>query len=417
MTNDLWAKGGFTLRILADGARRDAIVSVTDPFAVIGRAPGAAVVFDDPAVSARHAYLHLDRRGLFAVDLATRTGTRVGPSGGPAGWLAPGDRVEVAGREVEVLALRLDQDEDAAGTDVFEIEPASPLDDTGNAPIARLTLFPESAPRDPLSLNSRLVFVGRSPACAVPVDSPTALRVQCVLVRDETGAYVVDLVGRGTWKNGRPLRGAEALADGDSLMVGSARYQCRVEPPGPLAYRPALSLGIGSTAPESMSTSTELANLVAAAPPMHLVPADAQAAVLGWLMNQLQSRQDEASRRQADLQVELVKLVAEIHRDNHAVLNRHLERSDALRRELAEVREELRRRFGPGTSPSHAGPASLNAPRLPPLKIVPAAPPEDPAAAASWLLSRVNQLEQENRKGWKDLLGRLVGNSGDDARG
>ena len=127
------------------------------------------------------------------------------------------------------------------------------------------------------------------------------------------------------------------------------------------------------------------------------------------MMGQLQSRQDDSSRRQAEFQTELVRLVAEIHRDNHAVLNRHLERADAIHRELSEIREEMKRRFG------DAGPGlpALSGPRPAPLKIAPAAPPDNPEAAANWLINRVNQLDQESRSSWKDLLGRLSGRKED----
>lgn len=425
----LWSSGGFTLRIApeAGGRGRGAavVVDVAAPFAVVGRAAGVAVRIDDPAVSSRHAYLHADARGLFAVDLATRTGTRVGAAGASSGWLRPGDRLEIAGREIELLDLRIDGDgADAVGTDHDLAlpaprgrEPASPLDDTGGVPLMRLTLYPEAPPCEPLSLNSEMVFVGRSPACGVPVASPSAMRVQCVLVRGVRGAYAVDLVGRGTWVNDRPVAGAAALADGDNLMVGSSRFGCRVEAFG--ASRPGLpaSLGIGSPSTVPSEWPTELVPADASTwgrddgsgPPLHLIPPEAQAAVLGWMMGQIQGRQDEGIRRQAEFQTELVRLVAEIHRDNHAVLNRHLERADAIHRELSELRDELKRRFGvdaPGFS-------ALSAPRPQPLKIAPAPPPESPEAAANWLIARVNQLDQENRKGWKDLLGRLSGRKED----
>ena len=123
----LWCQGGFTLRI-SGGAD----VEVGAPFGVVGRASGGAVVIDDPAASSRHVYLHLDGRGLFAVDLATRTGTRVGPGGGLSGWLRPGDRLEVAGREIELVEVRLGPGEPQA-----EARPAaSPLDDAGEASLA-----------------------------------------------------------------------------------------------------------------------------------------------------------------------------------------------------------------------------------------------------------------------------------------
>ena len=122
-------------------------------------------------------------------------------------------------------------------------------------------------------------------------------------------------------------------------------------------------------------------------------------------MGQLQGRQDEAHRRQSDFQTELVRLVAEIHRDNQAVLQRHLERADAVHRELAEIRDAMKDRLGGDAAHFPA----LSGPKLPPLRIAPVAPPDDPEAAANWLINRVNQLDQESRSSWKDLLGRLSG--------
>ncbi len=419
----LWCSGGFTLRLLPvnEGQGASSLVKVDTPFALVGRGPGASVRIDDPAVSSRHAYLHLDHRGLFAVDLATRTGTRVGSDRSPSGWLQAGDRLEVAGRVLEVVALHVDHETDHDRDFVGDLPaspiPENPLDDTGDRRLVRLTLYPEGPPQEPLSLNSELVFVGRSSACGVPVDSPSAMRVQCVLVRGENAAHLVDLVGRGTWLNDRPVVKVAPLTDGDNLMVGSARFSCRLEPfqtqhPG----LPALSLGIGLPATGGTSWPTELVPMAnspsawgvdsSTGPPLHLIPAEAQGAVLGWMMGQIQGRQDEAIRRQSDFQTELVRLVAEIHRDNHAVLNRHLERADAIHRELSELRDELKKRFG---EQAVAAMPALNVPRPAQLKVTPTAPPDSPEAAANWLISRVNQLDQENRKGWKDLLGRLSG--------
>jgi pSer/pThr/pTyr-binding forkhead associated (FHA) protein len=410
----LWCSGGFTLRVL--GSRSGPTASVSRPFGVIGRAPGGALVLDDPAVSSRHVYLHLDQRGLFAVDLATRTGTRIGTGGGPSGWLAPGDRIELAGRTIEVVEIRLDNDQDTPPGSLQE----NPLDDAGSAFLARLTLFPESNPEEPLALNSELVFAGRSPSCAVPVSSDSAMRVQCVFVRAPTAVYVVDLVGRGTWRNNRPVIGAARLLDGDSLMIGAARFNCRISPAGTShrAGPPMLSLGVGSTAtsiptlpalftptPDSFPSPIS-DSLVPPADVLNLIPVEAQAQVLGWLMSQVQSRQDESSRRQSEFQTELVRLVAEIHRDNQSVLQRHLERAEAIHEELAEIRDEMKQRFGDEAVKQFP---ALAAPKPPPLRIAPVAPPENPEAAANWLINRVNQLDQESRSTWKDLIGRLAG--------
>ena len=103
-------------------------------------------MIDDPAVSSRHAYLHLDRRGLFAVDLATRTGTRVGPDRAPAGWLRPGDRLEIAGREIEVLALRLDDDSARDARRGPGRRRPTPWTTPATPRFVRLTLYPETGP-------------------------------------------------------------------------------------------------------------------------------------------------------------------------------------------------------------------------------------------------------------------------------
>lgn len=407
----LWASGGFTLKIVSPRGAETIVLG--QPHAVLGRASADGLTLDDPAVSSRHAYLHLDPRGLFVVDLATRTGTRVGPSGLASGWLRPGQFFEVAGRRIELIDAPLRGPDDDAPAAFGPGEPPSPLDDAGDRPLARLTLFPDDSPAEPLLLNSEFVFVGRSPACGVPVIGQSAMRVHCVLVRGRDSAFVVDLVGRGVWRNDRPVRGGEPLDDGDSLMVGSSRFQCRIEPPGgpPRAGLPAI-LGptMTSASPLAMTVSPAGETILegfASPPPLHLVPAEAQAAVLGWMMGQIQAKQDDAARRQSEFQTELVRLVAEIHRDSHGLLNRHLERADAIHKELSELREEIRKKFGENATPAPA----LEPPKPPPLKIQPAPPPESPQEAANWLIARVNQLDQENRKGWKDLLTRLSGRS------
>ncbi len=39
----------------------------------------------------------------------------------------------------------------------------------------------------------------------------------------------------------------------------------------------------------------------------------------------------------------------------------------------------------------------------------PPPPAGDPDATTAWLIERIHRLDQENRSGWKDLIGRLAG--------
>jgi hypothetical protein len=81
-------------------------------------------------------------------------------------------------------------------------------------------------------------------------------------------------------------------------------------------------------------------------------------------------------------------------------------KADSVHRELAEIRDAMKDRFGGEAVRDFP---ALSGPKLPPLRIAQVAPPDDPEAAANWLINRVNQLDQESRSSWKDLLGRLSG--------
>lgn len=217
------------------------------------------MVIQDAAVSGRHVYFHLDRRGVFAVDLATRTGARIGPEGMPWAWLDRGDSLEVAGHRVELVDWHLDDAEPAP-----ESEPVCPLDDAGSSDLARLTLYPEAPGRNPLTLNSRLVFAGRSTSCGVLLDELPAMRVHCVLIRGRSRVRggpggPGDLAQRGAGGKGRgPL--VRRFPHDRHRAVPVPRRAARLAP-----NLPALALGVGSTDPVPFAQTTLLEEF--AAPP------------------------------------------------------------------------------------------------------------------------------------------------------
>jgi signal transduction histidine kinase len=90
-----WVEGDMMVRVAGEGATNDRMVKVDRPFALVGRSRNADLVIADQAVSSSHAYLHLDRRGVYVVDLVTRSGVRINGVDEAAGWLRPGDRIEI----------------------------------------------------------------------------------------------------------------------------------------------------------------------------------------------------------------------------------------------------------------------------------------------------------------------------------
>ena len=131
----------------------------------------------------------------------TRTGTRINGTDRMVGWLRPGDWLEVAGRRVELLRVRI-------GGAVRRARPAatttcSPTPAT--APLVGVTLEPRRRDDPPWVLGSELVFLGWSASCGIQVKDTAVARTHCALVRTAAAAYLVDLCGRQTWVEDRPV--------------------------------------------------------------------------------------------------------------------------------------------------------------------------------------------------------------------
>jgi pSer/pThr/pTyr-binding forkhead associated (FHA) protein len=410
----LWIEGDMMFRVHRVGVEPDRLVKVRHPYAVLGRTGHAALALDDRDANARHAYLHLDARGVYAVDLVTRTGTRI--NGGPrnAGWLRPGDWLEVAGRKIELQRIRI-------GGHTVEPPPcdADPLADIGQDTLAPVALEPRRGTDPPWILASELVFLGSSPSCGIQIKDHDVARTHCALFRDRAGAYLVDLCGRQTWVEDQPVQGATPLHDGDMVTVGSTQFTVRVEP----RDRPSLAYPIelvsrpdtgSALARYEIPPGRELASFGAGQFPIHtdLIPAEAQGALMAWMMGTIQGGQGEVLRRQGEFQLAITQVLRQIQQDSATLLNAHLQRIESIDEELAALRAEIERR---NARPAPPQVAPLNIPR-------PATPGPDPGTPAAvksttWLLDRVNQLEDENRSVWKDLLGRLSQSKKSDSTG
>jgi pSer/pThr/pTyr-binding forkhead associated (FHA) protein len=395
-----WVDGDMLFQVEGFGARPDRLVKVRRPFALIGRSAPCDVVLDDPVVNAQHMYLHQDERGVFAVDLATRSGSRINGEDRMVGWLRPGDSIEVAGFRVELVRARVanvplrHRTEEAPSS-------AEMLADSPRHDLPRVTLDPRIPGERPWVLGSELVFLGGSTACGIRIRDPAVARAHCAIVRSASGAFLVDLADGPTWVEDQPLRpsGALPLHDGDFLTLGNTRFSVRIEP----AARTTDTLPARYNGIVEVVDRGELASI----DPEALSP-ETQNALLAWMMGTMQGSQGEALRRQGEFQIAVTEALRSIQQDNAALLNAHLSRIEKIDRELAALRAEIVRREG--TAPSRMAPVPpdvtpLNIPR----NIPPRAPEADPSgvhASTAWLLQRVGQLEAESRSTWKDLLTR-----------
>lgn len=414
----LWVVGVMTFRVRGLGAEPDRVVTIPRPFGLIGLANDSDIRINDPSLNARHTYLHLDPRGVFAVDLATRAGTAVGAEGTPSGWLAPGDTLQVAGRTIELVRAEID------GTAIAP----PPCDDDllGDAKPGRLTsvsLAPKASPEiAPWELGSPLVFVGWSGSCGLQVKDEAASKIHCVFVRTADAAYLVDFCGRRTRLDGRQVQGASILEDGQTLTIGSTDFLVRLVPSkarkargSPTDDAPPLVARVihheveveaevvdstETNEPRPAEPSNGLANL----------PAESRHEMIAWMVDAVREAQLSAQRQREEMSELFGEVVRQIQQGNAVILEAHLERIEKIDRELVALRAEISQKFPSQLPAPPPSPASLPPPPdVAPLQIPREIPhPANPNAAATWLLERVGRLEDKNRSAWKDLMNRIA---------
>lgn len=464
----LWSRGRLTLWV--EGPRFPARgVSIPRPYALIGRMLGADIRIPHPDVSARHVYLHVDPRGVFAVDLATRNGTRFLRAEDPEGlglvsldswtdhrdertaWLRVGESFLIAGHKIEIVKAKLDPDSNA----VFSRE-VSDYDDKGlpslledcdpRSSFASVTLTPRDSNAPPRALSSELVFVGSSGSCGVRIDDRTLPRIAAVFVRTRTGAYIANLNSRDIEINSRPVKHAAEVRSGDEVRFGASAFLVRVSG---AVFRPPGSET--STALATQAKAAELLNETSQAERFAGVPVSAgqiQENLLAWMMGAMQAGQGEMIRRQTNFQRTMLEVVQQL-RDNQLELMRtQIERMERIDKELTTLRAELERqnrraqrataasaisskpqpqpqsqplpqaqnpqpqapnareRPLPHPHPQYQ-PQSQGQPRPSPARPEPNAPARDSLASTAWLLDRIKTLETENRTGWRDMLDRI----------
>jgi pSer/pThr/pTyr-binding forkhead associated (FHA) protein len=415
-----WTDARATLEIREPGLSGVRPVPLGKPFALIGRLPTAPIRIDDPRVSGRHVYLHADERGLFAVDLGTRTGTRFNEAEAPCGWLQLGDTLEIAGRIVRVASFEV-------GGRATSPPPcaANLLADDHEGELVELTLEPASQRGPTWAVGSELAFIGRGDGCAIRLNQASVSRTHCALLRTKGAAYVVDLPGQPTLVNNIPPRGATALRDGDVLTIGQVRFHVRTSRRSDARDDPADSLApvhdlLSRAGLPALSQLGGLPAIIDALPsldgrpfPIDLIPAQAQGAVIAWMLGALHASQTEILRRQDDLQHAVAAAIKHLHVDGNMRIDDQNKRIDALTEEIRRLaaKPQAAAPLGQIPGPQIPGPAPIPAEPRRPMRDLPPAPEIDPArslAAAAWLLERVDRSKGENKFSLKAFLARLA---------
>ena len=368
----LWAVGQFTLRVRGPGTTPGRVVRIRKPFALIGRHPDADVWIDDPSVEDRHVVLLLDRRGLFGVDLLSASGTRFAGALAGSSWLSLGDLLEVAGRRIELVQIRVDGQ--AIDPPLSDDDPLSGIDDNSLVPLS-LELIESAAP--PWMIGSALAFLGGGDACAIKVENGSA--TNCALLRYHENAYVINLISDQTLINDAVVEGASALLDGDILTVGGSRFVVRI-------------------GHESISRSENRPSTLAVLPNASTsIISDPRETLRAWLV-------EAVAEGLGSPHEQVLALLREFQLETSSLLEVQFARIEALHREIADLRAVVQGRHPGPNCPEPAPPLRMD--------LLPEAPSTPSEQSSTWLLERLGGLEQESRSTWRDLLGKITSTVG-----
>lgn len=209
------------------------VVTLTKPYAVVGRHPGCDVVIDHEAVSSRHLYLQAIGSRIAAIDLYSKAGTNWGTKEF-SGWLTSEQNVKIPGASLKLCdEFWKDQPELAPPTDFRPRD--QQREEYGVLPKVELELLNTSSAGKRWPINRVVTLIGRDERCRITILDKKISRVHCSLLLLPSGLWVIDLTGRGEFTVNGQQASCMMISEGIELKLGpyllTARYPDLVLPP------------------------------------------------------------------------------------------------------------------------------------------------------------------------------------------
>ncbi len=200
-------------------------------FVLVGRAPDCDLQIDHPDVSRRHALLVRWQNALYCIDLASRTGTRIGPAGPMFGWVTPVSAASIGPVRFWQTAAHV------GSRSRSDVPPEALLHATVRD--AEIEGFPRLKFLTPginpatYQLKRPLTLVGRSPRCKIQLRLPTISWVHAAILATADGVYVRDLSTRGGLTVDGAVMQTGCLAPGAELGLADVRIRLERAQPAP----------------------------------------------------------------------------------------------------------------------------------------------------------------------------------------
>jgi pSer/pThr/pTyr-binding forkhead associated (FHA) protein len=401
--------------------------TLDQPYALIGRDPRADIVLDHDDVSRRHVYVQVITGRVFFVDLGSRNGVLRENQRQPAGWLSPGQTLEIGPFSLQIGTGSAGRSSTGPGeTEPIDLDPLSerssraepqPQPQSQSQPGVILQ-FRRSAWR----IRRLLTLVGSGTSCKLRLNGPGVKPYHCSLVLTSEGMWVVDLKPR----NGITVNGAHVsvarLGEGDLLEVAGYPFRLGAEAATVAGHSglPALR------APDRPAPETATATAIELMPLRHPPLAEGNLTLAGaaagrdlapdLLLDQFASMQQQllgvVQQQMSDQFHQVIQVMAHmfdtLHRDQSGLIRQEFERLRQITEEIQSLNAAAASPPPPPT-PREARPApASNLPLPPPSPVGPES--EDVHA---FIQARMGVLQRERQSRWQRLLELMIGRTGE----
>lgn len=216
------------LNIESQGSGGPTLITLHQPFALIGRHSRADVILYHAKVGRRHAYLQRLGGRLFCLDLHSPTGTYWESGRKASGWIEDEQAIRVGSYWIRPQA---DGEVDPLTGGRRSQRPAAAFIEKYGLPDVIIEFINRAGSPVSWRMAPMLALVGKAPECRVHLVGETVSQFHCSLIRTPLGLWVVDLLGRGgTLVNDDRVRFCR-LVEGDVLQIG--RFLLRIHYPSP----------------------------------------------------------------------------------------------------------------------------------------------------------------------------------------
>lgn len=198
-------------------------IQLSDSFAFLGRHPLNSLALNDPSVSRRHAYVQIVDRGVYVVDLNSRTGLQIAGVSSTEGWVSPGQ------------ALRIGE---------YNVEFHGPFDSAEGRPSPLSQISPEndlvlafahendhhrqifSPIRNPMTL------IGKDPRCNLRLIDPRIVSFHASILKTDRDVYIVSIPGNGGVRINDRLVKSSMLRVGDRVSLNGLNLEVQLNRKG-----------------------------------------------------------------------------------------------------------------------------------------------------------------------------------------